>query len=242
MPVEYGSLAFAEAIEFFRKKLNVPTQRWNDLYAEMHNRGFMVAGAMEADLLVDLRKAVEKAIVEGTTLEAFRKDFAGIVEKYGWAYKGGFGWRTNIIYDTNVRQAYNAGRYSQMNDPEVKALRPYKIYKHGDSINPRPEHLAWHNTILPADDPWWLTHTPQNGWGCKCKVFTLSQRDLAKYGKSGPDTAPKTQYYEWTDKKTGEKKMIPKGIDPGFEYAPGEKDWKPNLEKYPPELRKHMEI
>ncbi len=103
--------------------------------------------------------------------------------------------------------------------------RPYWEYRHGDSAVPRPEHLAWDGLILPADDPWWQTHYPPNGWGCKCKVFALSARDLKRMGKSGPDTAPDNGTYQWTDKKTGETHTVPKGIDPGWDYNVGEAAW-----------------
>jgi uncharacterized protein with gpF-like domain len=44
--------------------------------------------------------------------------------------------------------------------------------------------------ILRADDPWWKTHYPPNGWGCQCTVHAVSLQELRdKYGKDGPDTA-----------------------------------------------------
>ena len=44
---------FAEQIEFFRQKLNLPTEHWDDIMRETHDRAFVVAGAMKADLLDD---------------------------------------------------------------------------------------------------------------------------------------------------------------------------------------------
>lgn len=241
MPAEYGNLPFEEAIAFFRDKLNMPTATWDEVWKEAHDTGFMVAGAMDADLLMDLRDAVDKAIADGTTLEEFRKDFDDLVEKSGWEYVGGRNWRTRLIFETNLRTAYAAGRWEQMRDPDVMRLRPYWQYRHGDSIVPRPEHLALDGLVLPADDPFWRTHYPPNGWGCKCKVVTLSKRDLAKMGKSGPDTAPEIKYYDWTNPRTGETISVPEGVDPGWDYAPGEKKWEPDMEKYPPDLREKMD-
>jgi len=237
------NLSFDEAIEFFKGKINIPTRRWNDLWKGMHSRGFMVAGAMKADLLTDFYETVEKSISEGMTLSQFRKDFDEIVEKHGWAYKGGRNWRTRIIFETNIRTAYSAGRYAQMTDPDTLKDRPYWEYRHGDSVNPRPEHLAWDGKILPADDPWWQTHYPPNGWGCKCKVFALSERDLERLGRD-VDKAPDDGTYRWTDKKTKKTHTVPKGIDPGWDYnvgeAAGQEKWKIDLSKYPAGLQKHL--
>ncbi|MBI5640520.1 MAG: hypothetical protein HZA17_08855 [Nitrospirae bacterium] len=82
----------------------------------MHSRAFVVAGAMKPELLSDLRAAVDKAISEGTTITDFRKDFDSAVKKYGWSYKGQRGWRTGVIFNTNLSVAYAAGRFRQ-DDP-----------------------------------------------------------------------------------------------------------------------------
>jgi hypothetical protein len=107
-----------------------------------------------------------------------------------------------------------AGRWRQMTDPEVLAQRPYLLYRHGDSRVPRPHHLAWDGLMLAANDPWWKTHYPPNGWGCKCRVFSVGPRDLDRMGKSGPDRAPESPI----DPETG----APVGIDRGWDYNVGE--------------------
>lgn len=222
---EYGDLSFDEAIRFFRQKLNLGTRRWTDIWEGMHARAFTVAGATQQALLTDFRTAIDKAISEGTTLQEFRKDFDQIVERHGWSYRGGRGWRTRVIYETNVRQAYNAGRELQMRDPALRRRRPYALYRHGDSANPRPLHLSWDGLVLPADDPWWETHTPMNGWGCSCKKFLVSERDLKRLGKTAPDTAPDDGTYMWEDTTGARQQEIPNGIDPGFAYNVGDAAW-----------------
>ena len=217
----YASLPFEEAIAFFRGKVNVPTARWNDLWQNQHDTGFMVAGAAKAELLSDLRAAVDKAIAEGTTLEEFRRDFDTLVDRHGWTYKGGRAWRTEVIYSTNLRTAHAAGRFEQMTTPEVLKERPFWEYRHRDSLNPRQLHVSWDGTVLPADDPWWRTHYGPNGWGCKCTAFALSRDDLEALGKKGPDPRPDDGERNWTDKVTGEVKTVPNGIDPGWAYTPG---------------------
>lgn len=222
----YGALPFQEAIDFFRAKDLVPTERWADLWKEQHDIGFMVAGAAKADLLADLKGAVDKAIAEGTTLATFREDFDRIVAKHGWTgwtgegTESGVAWRTKVIYDTNLRAAYQAGRWAQVQ--RVKDRRPYLLYRHSDSVTtPRPLHLSWNGLVIPADDPWWQAHWPPNGWGCKCKAFSLNVRDLQKMGKTGPDTPPDDGTRVWVDQVTGERHVVPNGIDPGWDYAPG---------------------
>lgn len=218
---QYAGRPFDQAIAYFRDKLSMPSEHWDDLWKQMHTKAFTVAGAMQDELLEDLRSAVDKALAEGTTLDEFRDAFDDIVGAYGWVYKGGRNWRSNVIYGTNLRTAYQSGRYRQMADPDVTQLRPYWQYRHGDSVNPREQHLAWDGLILRWDDPWWSTHYPPNGWGCRCRVVTLSERDLGRMGRTGPDTAPAMNYREWTD-RDGKVHQVPQGIDPGWDYNVGQ--------------------
>ncbi|SHO58786.1 phage minor head protein [Vibrio quintilis] len=217
MPVRYGSQPFDEQIQHFRNKTNIGTERWADIWKQAHDRAFMVAGAMKDDLLADFRRAVDTAISEGRSLGWFQSQFDDIVAKHGWQHTGAASWRAQVIYDTNIRQSYTAGREQQIE--QIKHRRPYGLYKHSGSEHPRHDHLSWNNLVLPLDDPWWKTHTPINGYGCKCRKLTLSEQDLQRLGlKVGK--APEVDYYDWVDSLTGEVHRIPKGIDPGFDYTP----------------------
>lgn len=158
-------LPFDEAIAFFRQKLNFKSETWTDLWQGEHSRQFTVAGVMRDDQLADFRAAIDSAIADGATHAAFLQEFDAIVERYGWSYKGNRGWRSRVIYDTNVRTAYNAGRWAQLTDPDLLQVNPYLEYRHGDSKVPRLPHLAWNGITLPATDPWWKTHYTPNGWG-----------------------------------------------------------------------------
>lgn len=229
MPASPAQLPFAEAIDFFKAKIRLPSSGWTDIRQEQHSHAFVVAGAAQDALVEDLYNAIRQAQQQGTGYPAFRKQFEEITAKYGWAYNGTPGWRSKVIYDTNITQAYNAGRYQQM--MAVKHLRPYWRYRHTSTEHPRLHHLAWNNLCLPADDPWWNTHFPQNGWGCKCQVDSLSTleatREWEKSGKTGPDVAPPI---EWEERVVGKNGSAPRtvrtpvGIDPGFAYNPG-KAW-----------------
>lgn len=221
MNVGFGT-PFQEQIDHLRKKLRLPSERWDDIQRSAHDRAFMVAGAAQADLLNDLHQAVIKAAEQGLGLREFRKDFKKAVAKHGWTgwtgegTKDGEAWRTKVIYQTNMAQSYWAGRYRQMSDPDVLKLRPYWRYIHSDGVaHPRPHHLAWHGLTLKADHPFWQTHFAPNGWGCRCRIEAVSKREGEASAAAGLDDLPP----DWNavDPKTG----TVVGIDKGFDYAPG---------------------
>lgn len=211
---------FAEQLAAFRLRMQDlrGTRAWDDLHGQEHDRAFMVAGAMKADLLADIARAVEKAIEGKSTLDGFRKDFRGIVEKLGWHGWTGEGtakgeaWRTRVIYRTNMATTYAAGRHAQLTAGNYK----YWVYHHGGSEHPRLHHLSWDGVALPPDHPFWASHYPPNGWGCSCYASgTNSKAGIRRLGGDPDKQLPPG--WEAISPKTG----APTGIDKGWGHAPG---------------------
>lgn len=211
---------FREQVSAFRLRLlnRLPTTRWDDISRNQHDRAFVVAGAAKADLLADLARAVDSAVTDGTSFGQFQSDFRQIVEKHGWHGWTGEGtakgeaWRMLTIYRTNMMTSYHAGRYAQLREGDFK----YWVYRHGGSLEPREQHLAWDGLILPADHPFWLTHFPPNGWGCSCYVIGARSMEIAVRQGGRPDLKLPD---DWAvaDPRTG----APRGIDRLWDYAPG---------------------
>lgn len=202
-----GDYNFSEQLAALQVRLRtlIPTARWTDIQRNAHDRGFVVAGAMEADLLNDLAQAVKKSIETGGTIDEFRARFDNIIKQHGWEYNGEKNWRTRTIYSTNMSTTYQAGRYAQLTDPDLQSVAPYWMYRHGGSAEPREHHLKWDKTTLPAGDPWFDIHYTPNGWGCSCYVIAVSEATAramgAKFDRPAAD--------------------LPGDIDAGWDYAPG---------------------
>lgn len=211
-----------EAIAFFRQKLSLPTQTWTDLWQGMHARAFVVAGATKEDLISDFRNAVDKALAEGKSLEWFRGEFDRIVAAHGWDYKGSRNWRSAVIFNTNLRMAYATGKWAQFK--RLADRRPYLRYVAVMDKRTRPLHREWHNVVLPFGHPWWQTHFPPNGWNCRCMVQQLSERDVKRLGLRVWDDPPLSPMVIRTIRTPQGlvSIQVPKGIDPGFAYNPGE--------------------
>lgn len=227
MPASPDQLPFKEAIDFFKSKVRLPSAGWTDIWQQQHSLAFVVAGAQTDALVSDFYTALKTAQAKGTGYAAFRDEFDAIVARHKWAHNGTPGWRSRVIYDTNMTQAYNAGRWQQM--WALRDLRPFLRYRHTSIEHPRLEHKSWDGKVLPITDSWWHTHSPQNGWGCKCRVDSLSkgeaEADWSARGRTGPDEAPPMDWQEVTVGKnsaTPRTVLTPKGIDPGFAYNPGQ--------------------
>lgn len=223
--------SFKEQVDFFRQKIDLPTEHWDDIAGAAYDRAFVVAGAMKADLIADLRQAVGRSIEQGKSLDWFRKEFDRIVAARGWTgwtgegSKAGVAWRTQVIYQTNLATSYAAGRWAQLNDPELASIRPFWRYVHSDLVShPRPQHKAWNGLVLHKDDPVWATHFPPNGWGCQCTVKAASRAERAAAEAKGLTAAPAG--WDEPQATTG----TPSGIDKGWAHAPGANATRPLLD------------
>ncbi|MCQ2120716.1 MAG: hypothetical protein MJY78_02660 [Fibrobacter sp.] len=177
--------SYKEAAEYFKKKINLPTKRWNDLEGAMHTRAFTVAGAMRADILLDFRKAVDAAIEKGESLQDFRDRFYHIASKWRESdpsfdekmQRPKYGaWRSKVIYQTNILTSAAAAQERQARTmPDVFTHAKYVCMMMPTS---REQHRAWNGTVLPVNDPWWEKHSPPNGFGCLCEKEFISKYEM----------------------------------------------------------------
>ncbi len=176
---------FAEAIDFFRRKISLPTKSYRDLAGECHAKAFMIAGATNDAMLADFHKTILKYMEIGKSANDFRADFERIAASFGWTgYTGenNPGWRSAIIIDTNIRTSYMAGRWQKLS--AEKEARPYLMYQQVQRPSKRPEHAQWHGLIYPIDHEFWNTHYPPNGWNCLCTAIGVSAGQMRREGLS----------------------------------------------------------
>jgi Phage Mu protein F like protein len=213
---------FAQQLAFFKAKLALPTERWDDIERAAHDRSFIVAGAAKAELLQDIKDAVEAAIRGDMTYDQFHKSFMQTAQRYGWTgwtgegSKAGQAWRSLLIYRTNLSTSYAAGRYAQLTAPDFLERYPYWVYHHLDGVtHPRPLHVSWDGLTLHYSHAFWKTHFPPNDWGCHCWVTATDEAGYQAALDKGKGEAPSG--WDGIDPKTG----APVGIGKGWDYAPG---------------------
>lgn len=124
-----------------------------------------------------------------------------------------------ILSTMEIEGAYAAGKWERIQ--RVKAAFPYLEYSSVMDGRERPEHHAWHGTILPVDHPWWDTHYPPCDWECRCSAMPRTERMLERQGKAvGTPPAPNPPY-SWTNSRTGETGTLERGIGKGWDYNVG---------------------
>ena len=225
-----------EAVEHFRAKGYHVGFDWRDTAAAEHVRSFSAAKAMRLDILTDIRGAVDEALAEGATFEHFANRLEPLLRRKGWwgrqpmidpvtgesrIVQLGSVRRLRIIFDTNLRMSYAHGRWQRIE--RLKERMPWLRYVSVLDDRTRPEHAAWHGTVLPVDHPFWRTNYPPNGWRCRCIVQQLADEDLERFGyqpSAGPPSGSE-RTRPWTNRRTGKTRRVPVGIDPGFDHNVG---------------------
>jgi SPP1 gp7 family putative phage head morphogenesis protein len=233
--LKLARVPFKDAVEFLRNKVPLGTEAWSDLLHEAHDRAFVIAGVTRGDVLTDVQNSIAKALQDGTSFDQWKKkEFSKIIEgrwvptdrrtreaappqAAGGPGEPNAGWRARVIFETNMRTAYAAGAHGEFQ--RMRDSHPYWQYRHGDSRVARPDHLSWDGMVLRADDPWWETHYPPNGFGCRCFVRPVSESAMRRMGKAGPDAPPPSPMRQV---KYGDRMIdVPQGVDPGWAYTPG---------------------
>ncbi len=223
-----------EVTRYFRSKRSQPTFDWRDIAPAEHAFSWTVAKTTGFDVLEDIRAAVDSAIINRIPFEQFRTQLTPILQQKGWWGKRvavdpadnlskvvqlGSVRRLRTIYWANVRSAHAAGEWERTQ--RNKNFLPFLVYTLSVAERRRPEHEGWVGIILPVDHPWWNTHYPPNGWGCKCGVRQISKGEAVRLGWKEGQTDPLVIMEPWKNKRSGQTVMLPHGIDPGWDTNPG---------------------
>jgi len=235
-PVTAIGLDPREAIEYFRSKGYAPPESrfsYRDWWGASHARGFVVAKAMQDDLIATIRQAVDEALAEGKTLEQFNNVLTPKLKAAGWwgqktmrdpltgemrTVQLGSKRRLAVIFDTNLKTSYAAGKWTRIQ--RTRKQLPYLLYTQIQRPTKRQAHTRFHRLVLPVDHPLWATHYPPNGYFCACTVRQMSKAMLDNEGLA-ISQEPQINHKTWTDPRTGRRLRVPEGITPGFDTNPG---------------------
>lgn len=235
MDVQYGmtgSFVFKAAVEFLKKKKSVSKEEFLKMDEASRAKAFMVSGYTKAEVLDSFLQALTEAVELGTTKEEFQKKMNTFLEENG--YEGVNPFKADVIFQTNLQTAYNAGHYKSMTDDTAVKLRPFWQYRTAADGNVREEHAQMHGKVYRADDPIWDVWYPPNGFRCRCSVVSLSERQVKERGLTVETKPPRK-----VDWETGE--ILESRPDKGFATNPAKQVWEPDLTVLSTPVRKVFE-
>jgi SPP1 gp7 family putative phage head morphogenesis protein len=202
------------AVEYLQSQDIAITWDWKDQLKVIEQHSFTVAKTINAQVVQTFKDEISKSLTNGEAYYDFQKRIKSVLETNGWTTNDeGKAWHLNTIYNTNVQTAFMAGRYSEFQD--IKDDFPYQQYIAIKDSHTRKEHKELDGLIFRTDDPFWLTHTPPNGYNCRCRTRALSKDYISKHklsvskgsNFSSQEYAPDQGFatvpgYNWTPQKS----------------------------------------
>lgn len=88
--------------------------------------------------------------------------------------------QNTVISHSIIREFHLAERWDKIQ--QNKENRPYLLYRTAGDNSVRPTHKTLDGILLPVNHSFWDSHFPPNGFGCRCGIRTVSERDLKKKG------------------------------------------------------------
>ncbi len=179
---------FEEAVKEFSSRRVVSRTEADTIEEYARRRAWWISGVAQMDVVQDQFESITKAMREGTPFEAWRKEAAPKLEK-AWGRKNA-PWIQLIFRNANM-QAYNAGRWDQMHEPHILAVRPFGML---DVVNDSRTSDVCKKfldppIIIPLDDPRWQRLCPPFHHGCRTGVRTLRRSTAEELGitQGNPD-------------------------------------------------------
>lgn len=149
-------------------------------------RAFEIVRKASKQIKTRLQSTVDTLIKEGTNRSQAIKVIRATFDSLGLTPAKNH--QIEAIFRTQAQSAFSAGRW--IANEEVKdILWGYRYSTVGDD-RVRPAHEILEGVTLPADDEFWETMFPPNGWNCRCQAIELfEERDIVE-APSGYEADP----------------------------------------------------
>jgi SPP1 gp7 family putative phage head morphogenesis protein len=193
------------AIRWFRSRLPLTDTSYRALEDTAKARGFTVSGLASLDLVQDVLRRLQTALEDGVPFEQWQKELPNGIKK-AWGKDSGY--RLKTIFDTNLQDAYGAGRYKAA----IESKRPYlalEVVLDGNTSNICLKLIGF---VRAANDPIWKKYRPPLHYRCRTALITLDQEEAEARGISTkpPTVQPLEGFGATPDLETG----FPKAFTP----------------------------
>jgi SPP1 gp7 family putative phage head morphogenesis protein len=167
---------FPEAVDFFLGRVVVTSEQAKALDIDAQNRAFWIGGGLQLEQIQRVHDEINKAIATGERFEDWRKRVREDLKTHRA--------HTETVFRNAVQRSYNAGRYEQMNDPEVAKVRPFWMY---DAIlDDRTTEVICRprdGVTLPRDHQWWQNgNIPPLHHRCRSGIRNLRKAEADRRG------------------------------------------------------------
>lgn len=159
--------------------------RISELYSEGRAAAFVRAAEQSVTEEVQdfITRALREGIPEGTAGRAIALNVNQIRQRsapWSEAY-------ARMAFRTNVNTAVTAGRFRQVQDPDVRDIAPAFRYETTGDVDVRDNHSLLDGMIFSTRNTIWNRIAPPLGYNCRCQVAILTIPQLRRLGRIADD-------------------------------------------------------
>jgi hypothetical protein len=177
-----------EAARFIASKPIFVRQAFDHLLPDLKARAFTITGVESANVMQSVRDRIAE-LPQGADWDEVKRDVAGRISPWlegkqavdtpdsAAASTGAADRRAELLLRTHGFESYAAAA-EEVGERQRDAF-PYCQYLTADDDRVRDSHAALDGIVLPADHPFWETHTGPWEWGCRCLKVWLTREDVA---------------------------------------------------------------
>lgn len=186
-------VTFTEAVDAFVERTPVTlrdaAERTALRIAQLYSEGNVAAFVRSAEESVteEAQAYIARQLRDGNSeLSAGR----GLVQAVGKVREETEAWSqayARMAFRTNANTAVTAGRFAQVQDPDIRSVVPaFRFSAVGDS-DTRPSHRDLDGMILAATHRAWGMLAPPIGYNCRCEAVEVTTFQLKSAGRMRPD-------------------------------------------------------
>jgi len=168
-----------------------------DYYA--HNIGIF-SGAKTHKAVEEMSSLVFKPDGIKRDFSDFRRMVRGTVDQEG-IFERYFDRYLRTEFDTAVAVSQMGSAW--VGFEQDKDVLPYLRYEAIDDERTRRDHKQWDGITLPVDHKFWNTHTPPNGFNCRCMLIQLDEATPTPASKLKGTPPPDSELFEFNPGKSG---------------------------------------
>lgn len=186
-------VTFEEALEDFVTRapttLKNPAERTALRIAEMYSEKRVAAfvRAAEQSVTQQAQDIIAEAIRTGLSERNAALGISRAVEAIRELSPGWDQWYSGMVFRTNVNTATTAGRFAQVQDPDVADVIPALMFSAAGDADTRPTHRLMDGFIAGSRSRVWSMLSPPLGYNCRCQVHLVSRFELEDMGRIRPD-------------------------------------------------------
>lgn len=171
-------------VAWFALQLGLVSEELEKLLPQMAAQAEIAAEWQQLSMLSEVLIAGREAAAAGTTFEAFRVALKEKLEKT-WSAQVDNN-RLEAVFQTNMQRAQVAARVKQLQAEGDS----HPFWKFSAIVDQATTAVcrASHNVVLPANHPWWKTHTPPLHMLCRSTIVALTERTAKQLGVADKPT------------------------------------------------------